>query len=111
MVTSLASRVVLASSTSLRSSRSSLAATRASLPDQPVLYSFQELAAATNNFLAKRGSSDTFWRCSLRSRPAALFQLHPVTRGPHVWPSRHAPGEHALLSPSLRGGPRDRGGP
>ncbi|XP_037428504.1 chitin elicitor receptor kinase 1-like [Triticum dicoccoides] len=70
------------SSTSSRSSRSSLAAARASLPDQPVLYTFHELAAATNNFLAKRGASDiTFWRCSLRSRPAALFQLHPLPGG------------------------------
>ncbi|KAM3295256.1 hypothetical protein ACQJBY_037875 [Aegilops geniculata] len=66
------------SSSRSRSSRSSLAAARASLPDQPVLYTFQELAAATNNFLAKRGSSDNFWRCSLRSRPAALFQLRPL---------------------------------
>ncbi|KAF7051781.1 hypothetical protein CFC21_059982 [Triticum aestivum] len=66
------------SSSRSRSSRSSLAAARASLPDQPVLYTFQELAAATNNFLAKRGSSDTFWRCSLRSSPAALFQLRPL---------------------------------
>ncbi|KAI4998933.1 hypothetical protein ZWY2020_054275 [Hordeum vulgare] len=68
-------------SSSSHSSRSSLAAegARASLPYQPVLYSFHELAAATNNFLAKRNPSDaTFWRCSLRSRHAALFQLRPL---------------------------------
>ncbi|XP_048567214.1 uncharacterized protein LOC125547353 [Triticum urartu] len=78
--TTTMTNTALASSTSLRSSRSSLAAARASLPNQPVLYSFQELAAATNNFLAKRGSSDTFWRCSLRALPAPT-SLAPHTRG------------------------------
>lgn len=66
------------STSSASSSRASLAAARASLPDPPVLYPFQELAAATNSFLAKRSggaASAAYWRCSLRGRDAALFQL------------------------------------
>lgn len=61
------------------STTSSLAAARASLPDPPLLYPFQELAKATNNFLSKRAApgrgSSSYWRCSLRARDAALFQL------------------------------------
>ncbi|CAN6208248.1 unnamed protein product [Urochloa humidicola] len=73
------------STSSASSSRASLAAARASLPDPPVLYPFQELAAATNSFLAKRAgasgastsasAASSYWRCSLRGRDAALFQL------------------------------------
>ncbi|KAG0513448.1 hypothetical protein BDA96_10G103100 [Sorghum bicolor] len=67
------------STSSASSGRASLAAARASLPDPPVLYPFQELAAATNSFLAKRAggaaSTAAYWRCSLRGRDAALFQL------------------------------------
>lgn len=67
------------STSSASSGRASLAAARASLPDPPVLYPFQELAAATNSFLAKRAggaaSAAAYWRCSLRGRDAALFQL------------------------------------
>lgn len=65
------------STSSASSSRASLAAARASLLDRPVLYPFQELAAATNSFLAKRvgGSASAYWRCSLRGCDAALFQL------------------------------------
>jgi len=46
--------------------------------DPPVLYPFQELAAATNSFLAKRAggaASTAYWRYSLHGRDAALFQL------------------------------------
>ncbi|GJN00326.1 hypothetical protein PR202_ga17750 [Eleusine coracana subsp. coracana] len=70
------------SASSASSSLASLAAARASLPDPPVLYPFHELAAATNSFLAKRagGGSAGYWRCSLRGRDAALFQL-PLRRG------------------------------
>lgn len=71
------------STSSASSSRASLAAARASLPDQPVLYPFQELAAATNSFLARRAegsaSAAAYWRCSLRGRDAALFQLQRRT--------------------------------
>ena len=66
------------SSSSTSSGRASLAAALTSLMDPPVLYPFQELAAATNSFLAKRAggaASTAYWRCSLRGRDAALFQL------------------------------------
>ncbi|CAL5043831.1 unnamed protein product [Urochloa decumbens] len=69
------------STSSASSGRASLAAARASLPDPPVLYPFQELAAATNSFLAKRAggsgasAASSYWRCTLRGRDAALFQL------------------------------------
>jgi len=63
------------SASSASSGRASLAAARASLPDPPVLYPFQELAAATNSFLAKRAGGGAYWRCSLRGRDAALVQL------------------------------------
>lgn len=93
------------SSTSSRSSRSSLAAARASLPDPPRLYSFQELAAATNSFLAKRDPSSSYWRCSLRGRDAALFQLRAL---PGLTPqdasaalARTARYHHASLAPLL----------
>ncbi|KAG8050230.1 hypothetical protein GUJ93_ZPchr0009g1619 [Zizania palustris] len=59
-------------------SSASLAAARASLPDPPVLYPFQELAAATNNFLARRAPASVYWRCTLRGRDAALFQLRAL---------------------------------
>lgn len=76
------------STSSASSSRASLAAARASLPDPPVLYPFQELAAATNSFLAKRAggssASAAYWRCTLRGRDAALFQLRPRPGGPAV---------------------------
>ncbi|KAL6605957.1 hypothetical protein ACP70R_041610 [Stipagrostis hirtigluma subsp. patula] len=66
----------------LPESIASRAAARASLPDPPAPYPFKELAAATNNFLAKRvgSSASAYWRCSLRGRDAALFQL-PVRPG------------------------------
>uniref|UniRef100_A0ACD5VEF9 Uncharacterized protein n=1 Tax=Avena sativa TaxID=4498 RepID=A0ACD5VEF9_AVESA len=67
-----------ASSSSSRSSRSSQAAARASLPSPLLLYPFQELSAATNGFLSKRDPSAAYWRCSLRGRDAALFQLRAL---------------------------------
>ncbi|KAG8057818.1 hypothetical protein GUJ93_ZPchr0002g23852 [Zizania palustris] len=57
-------------------SSASLTAARASLPDTPVLYPFQELAAATNNFLARRAPATAYWRCTLRGCDAALFPTH-----------------------------------
>ncbi|KAM0896914.1 hypothetical protein ACQ4PT_022906 [Festuca glaucescens] len=93
------------SSTSSRSSRSSLAAARASLPPPPLLYPFHELTAATNGFLAKRDASSTYWRCSLRGRDAALFQLRAL---PGLTPAdasaalaRTARYHHASLAPLL----------
>ncbi|CAM0909422.1 unnamed protein product [Alopecurus aequalis] len=94
-----------ASPSSSGSSRSRLAAARACLPSPPLLYSFQELAAATNGFLSKRDSSSTYWRCSLRGRDAALFQLRAV---PGLTPTdasaalaRTARYHHASLAPLL----------
>ncbi|THU60252.1 hypothetical protein C4D60_Mb07t10680 [Musa balbisiana] len=62
--------------TSSSSSALSLASLRSSLPEAPALYSFPELCAATNNFLAKRlpGASSSAWRCTLRSRDAVVIQ-------------------------------------
>jgi hypothetical protein len=94
-----------ASSSSSRSSRSSLAAARASLPSLPLLYPFHELAAATNGFLAKRDSSATYWRCSLRGRDAALFQLRALPGLARADASaalaRTARYHHASLAPLL----------
>ncbi|CAM0954527.1 unnamed protein product [Alopecurus aequalis] len=93
------------SSTSSRSSRSSLAAARASLPSPPLLYPFPELAAATNNFLAKRSPSATYWRCTLRGRDAALFQLRALpgltARDASAALARTARYHHASLAPLL----------
>ncbi|CAD5188843.1 unnamed protein product [Musa acuminata subsp. malaccensis] len=62
--------------TSSSSSALSLASLRSSLPEAPALYSFPELCAATNNFLAKRlpGASSSAWRCTLRGRDAVVIQ-------------------------------------
>lgn len=76
-------------STSASSGRASLAAARTSLPDPPVLYPFQEVAAATNSVLAKRAggaaASTAHWSCSLRGRDAALFQLQRRPGAAAVW--------------------------
>lgn len=58
------------------SSRASLSSLRGSLPENPHIYAFSEIRAATNNFLAKRysTSSAACWRCSLRDRDAIVFQ-------------------------------------
>uniref|UniRef100_A0A0E0M4T6 Serine-threonine/tyrosine-protein kinase catalytic domain-containing protein n=1 Tax=Oryza punctata TaxID=4537 RepID=A0A0E0M4T6_ORYPU len=109
------------------SSSSSLAAARASLPDPPVLYPFHELAAATNNFLAKRAPASTYWPCTLRGHHAALFQLRRDTNkkpllaataryhhtslapllgaclaGPHLYIAYELPPGAATLSACLR---------
>uniref|UniRef100_A0A0D9XH39 Protein kinase domain-containing protein n=1 Tax=Leersia perrieri TaxID=77586 RepID=A0A0D9XH39_9ORYZ len=70
----------ISASTASAASSTSLAAARASLPDPPVLYPFQEVAAATNNFLARRAPASDYWPCTLRGRSAALFQLRPRPR-------------------------------
>ncbi|KAG9453844.1 hypothetical protein H6P81_006748 [Aristolochia fimbriata] len=61
---------------SASSHASSLASLRDSLSDNPHVYSFQEIAAATNNFLARRisASSSAAWRCSVRERDVVLVQ-------------------------------------
>jgi hypothetical protein len=82
--TGSAQRRATSSSSAASSSLASLAAARASLPYPPALYPFQELAVATNSFLAKRvggSASSAYWRCFLRGRDAALFQL-PLRAAP-----------------------------
>ncbi|KAL5201204.1 hypothetical protein ABZP36_035558 [Zizania latifolia] len=70
-----ASSSASSSASSITASSASLTAARASLLDTPVLYPFQELATATNNFLARRAPATAYWRCTLRGCDAALFQL------------------------------------
>ncbi|PKA53281.1 LysM domain receptor-like kinase 3 [Apostasia shenzhenica] len=76
--TSNGGEAAAASSSSAASwSISSIASLRDSLPDAPAMYSFAEIAAATNNFLGKRlSSSSSSWRCSLHGKDAAVFQRH-----------------------------------
>ncbi|KAL0913691.1 hypothetical protein M5K25_017169 [Dendrobium thyrsiflorum] len=72
------SSAAAAATTSSSSSQSisSIASLRGSLPEKPILFSFAEIAAATNNFLAKRisPSSSSSWRCSLRGRDTVVIQ-------------------------------------
>ncbi|KAK7402111.1 hypothetical protein VNO78_14120 [Psophocarpus tetragonolobus] len=64
----------LSSDTSV-ASLASLASLRDSLPENPHIYDFSEICAATNNFLAKRHSSSTpSWRCTLRGADVIVFQ-------------------------------------
>ncbi|XP_042510567.1 lysM domain receptor-like kinase 3 [Macadamia integrifolia] len=57
------------------SSKTSLSSIRESLPDNPNIYDYSEICAATNNFLAKRYfSSSAAWRCSLHDKDAIVFQ-------------------------------------
>ncbi|KAG2729858.1 hypothetical protein I3843_01G262800 [Carya illinoinensis] len=64
-------------SKSSSSSRASLSSLKDSLPENPHVYHFSEIRAATNSFLAKRfssSSSSASWRCSLRDKDAIVFQ-------------------------------------
>ncbi|XP_043703563.1 lysM domain receptor-like kinase 3 isoform X2 [Telopea speciosissima] len=57
------------------SSKTSLSSIRESLPDNPNIYDFSEICAATNNLLAKRfSSSSAVWRCSLHGKDAIVIQ-------------------------------------
>lgn len=59
------------------SSQASLSSFRASLPDNPQVYDFSDIRAATNNFLAKRYSSTSSsqsWRCRLHGKDVIIFQ-------------------------------------
>ncbi|KAI3458961.1 hypothetical protein Pfo_015624 [Paulownia fortunei] len=60
------------------SARTSLSGFRESiLPEQPHIYDFQEICAATQNFLLKphsSSSSSTAWRCSIRDQLAIIFR-------------------------------------
>ncbi|XP_022863648.1 lysM domain receptor-like kinase 3 isoform X2 [Olea europaea var. sylvestris] len=60
------------------SSRTSLSSLRESvLAEQPHIYDFSEISAATRNFLLKpstSSSSSTSWRCSVRNQDVIVFQ-------------------------------------
>ncbi|MCD7470057.1 hypothetical protein HAX54_009620 [Datura stramonium] len=59
------------------SSQASLSRLRSSLPDNPQVYDFSDIRAATNNFLAKRYSSTSSsqsWRCTLHGKDVIIFQ-------------------------------------
>jgi|UniRef100_A0A2N9HAN7 hypothetical protein len=65
------------SSKSSVSSKASLSSFKDSLPENPLIYKFSEISAATNKFLAKRfssSSSSASWRCSLRDKEVIIFQ-------------------------------------
>lgn len=71
-------------STSSSFTASSLAAFRDSLPELPLLFTFQDLAAATANFsaahrLVPAAPSSNSFRCALRGHPAAVFR-RPLRR-------------------------------
>ncbi|CAA0814448.1 Protein kinase superfamily protein [Striga hermonthica] len=63
---------------SLNSTRASLSGLRESISrEQPHIYDFQEIIAATNNFLIKphsKSSSSTAWRCTVRDQLCLIFQ-------------------------------------
>ncbi|KAL9253217.1 LysM domain receptor-like kinase 3-like protein [Drosera capensis] len=71
------------SATSALSSRASLSSLRDSLPENPKIYEFAEISAATNKFLSKPAatSSTPSWKCNLRGKDAIVFQrkLHRPT--------------------------------
>ncbi|GAV62509.1 Pkinase domain-containing protein [Cephalotus follicularis] len=72
------------SSTSSTTSNSSLSTLKDSLPENPHIYNFSEICAATNNFLAKpisSSSTSSSWRCTLRDKQAIVFKRklrHPI---------------------------------
>ncbi|GAB2215213.1 hypothetical protein Drorol1_Dr00019594 [Drosera rotundifolia] len=78
------------SATSALSSRASLSSLRDSLPENPKIYEFSEISAATNKFLSKRTatssssvSSTPSWKCNLRGKDTIVFQRklhHPTTQ-------------------------------
>ncbi|OIV89657.1 hypothetical protein TanjilG_10663 [Lupinus angustifolius] len=55
------------------SSRASLSSLKESLPENPLIYHYSEIATATANFSGHRLSSNS-WRCSLRDRDVVVFQ-------------------------------------
>ncbi|KAL2324821.1 hypothetical protein Fmac_023879 [Flemingia macrophylla] len=55
------------------SSRASLSSLRDTLPENPNIYHFSEISAATANFSAPRLSSSS-WRCSVRGHDVVVFR-------------------------------------
>ncbi|KAJ4802592.1 Protein kinase superfamily protein [Rhynchospora pubera] len=68
---------LVSSGSSVTKTSSQLSAVRSSLPNPAILYPFQELSLATNNFLSKPLSSSPSpcWKCSLRKRNTTVYQL------------------------------------
>lgn len=67
----------LDSSVATASVSSSLSSFRQSLPENPQIYDFSEIRAATNNFLSKRYSSTSSsqsWRCMMYGKEVIIFQ-------------------------------------
>lgn len=65
------------SSKSSATSRASLSSFKDSLPENPHIYNFSEISAATNNFLSNKfsaSSTSAAWRCNLRDNDVAVFQ-------------------------------------
>ncbi|XP_068646115.1 lysM domain receptor-like kinase 3 [Aristolochia californica] len=63
------------SSSNKNSSSASITSLRDSLPEKPHIYSFQEIATATNNFLNRSiSASSAAWRCSIRDKDVVVFQ-------------------------------------
>ena len=62
------------SSKSSATSRASLSSFKDSLPENPHIYNFSEISAATNNFLSNKFSTSAAWRCNLRDNEVAVFQ-------------------------------------
>ncbi|KAG0488356.1 hypothetical protein HPP92_007167 [Vanilla planifolia] len=86
-----ATAATTASSSSSSGTASSLSSLRISLPDNPIIYSFREIATATNNFLSNRitPSSSSTYRCSLHGRDTVV--VHRPFRGdPASLPARLA---------------------
>ncbi|KAK1289222.1 LysM domain receptor-like kinase 3 [Acorus calamus] len=101
--TTSSSSATTTATTSSSSSRSSLSSLRSSLPENPIIYAFAEISAATNAFLSKPIPSSPppspAWRCLLRGRDAVVHRrsflrhsdaarlrdrLASVSRGHHV---------------------------
>ncbi|KAJ7975048.1 LysM domain receptor-like kinase [Quillaja saponaria] len=64
-------------SKSSSSSRASLTSLRDSLPENPHIYEFSEICAATRNFRVDKfssSSSSAAWRCSIRNKEVLVFQ-------------------------------------
>ncbi|KAG2662611.1 lysM domain receptor-like kinase 3 [Panicum virgatum] len=83
------------SSSTASSSAASLAALRDSLPELPLLFTFNDLATATAKFSSSHRlvpaapSSSNSFRCSLRGHPAAVFR-RPLSRDPREVTARLA---------------------
>eukprot|EP00252_Welwitschia_mirabilis_P026053 TRINITY_DN8356_c0_g1_i1.p1 TRINITY_DN8356_c0_g1~~TRINITY_DN8356_c0_g1_i1.p1 ORF type:complete len:386 (-),score=48.52 TRINITY_DN8356_c0_g1_i1:153-1310(-) len=65
---------IQASKNSRTSTSSSLSSIREILPQNPNIYSFAELARATNNFRSGRIGNSSVWKCNLRNKTVAVTE-------------------------------------